>query len=329
MYEQFYGLSARPFELTPNPKYLFLSPTHTETLAHLEYALSERRGVTLLLGEVGTGKTTLLRTALDRARAAGVVVGLLSNPTLTRAEFYRLLAVEFQLSPAAGRSKAEFLIELHQLVEAQRDKGSNTALVVDEAQSLPVKLLEEIRFLANFETETEKLLQLILVGQPELADRLNTPELRQLRQRIALRCRLEPLKINETATYIAGRVRIAGGDAVRIFTREAVVEIYERSHGIPRIISVICDNALVTGFALGKRPVGREVVLTVCRDFDFRLTSARPGDVALDGQVPEGILAAHGQVRMPPKGPQALAPAQTNEPHRVLGSESRLSGGRP
>jgi general secretion pathway protein A len=308
---------------------LFLSSTHIETLAHLDYALSERRGVTLLLGEVGTGKTTLLRTALDRARATGVVFAHLSNPTLKRAEFYRLLAREFQLSAAAGMSKAEFLIELHHLVEAQRDKGSITALVVDEAQSLPVKLLEEIRFLANLETATEKLLQVILVGQPELADRLNTPELRQLRQRIAMRCRLEPLKIAETAAYIAGRVRIAGGDAVRLFTREAIAEIHERSNGIPRIVSVICDNALVTGFAAGKRPVDREVVLEVCRDFDFRRTSrARPGDIAQDGRVPEGVLAsgvAQGHVRIPPKGPPPPAPAQTNEPHRFFG---RLYGGR-
>jgi general secretion pathway protein A len=226
-------------------------------------------GIVVLIGEVGTGKTMLVRAAIDQARGTAVRCAHLANPTLTRTEFYHLLAVEFGLSPEAGRSKAQFLVELKQLVEDQHDKAAVTAMIVDEAQSLPFELLEEIRLLANLEGDTDKLLQVILVGQPELGERLNEPELRQLKQRIALRCTLGPMKLNETASYIAGRIRIAGGDAARLFSREAVVEIHERARGIPRLVSVICDNALVTGFAVGARRVDRQMVLEVCRDFDI------------------------------------------------------------
>lgn len=269
MYERFYGFRERPFDLTPNPRYLYLTPKHSEALAHLEYAFAGRKGITVLTGEVGTGKTILLRAAIDQARAAAVRCAHLSNPTLTRKEFYELLAAEFHLTPAAAESKAQFLIELNRLAQQTHDDGGVTALVVDEAQGLPLELLEEIRLLANVENDSEKLLQVILVGQPELAERLNDPALRQLKQRVALRCSLGPLDLRETAAYIAGRIRIAGGDPAGVFTREAVAEIHERSRGIPRVINVICDNALVTGFATGVHRVDKQVVCEVCRDFDF------------------------------------------------------------
>jgi general secretion pathway protein A len=290
MYEPFYGLNARPFDLTPDPRYLFLTPMHREALAHLEYGLSGRKGIVVLIGEVGTGKTTLVRAAIDHVRASAVRCAHLSNPTLTRPEFYHLLAVEFELSPEAGRSKAQFLVELKKLVEDQHQKAAVTALIVDEAQSLPFELLEEIRLLANLENDTDKLLQVILVGQPELADRLNEPALRQLKQRIALRCALGPMKLSETAAYIAGRIRIAGGDAAGLFSREAVVEIHERARGIPRLVSVICDNALVTGFAAGARRVNHQIVLEVCRDFDVsRKGSASNGADGRNGAAGEGV----------------------------------------
>lgn len=276
MYEPFYGLNARPFDLTPDPRYLFLTPMHREALAHLEYGLSGRKGIVVLIGEVGTGKTTLVRAAIDHVRAADVRCAHLSNPTLTRTEFYHLLAMEFGLSPDAFWSKAQFLVELKKLVEDQHEKGAVTALIVDEAQSLPFELLEEIRLLANLENDTDKLLQVVLVGQPELGDRLNEPALRQLKQRIALRCTLGPMKLTETAAYIAGRIRIAGGDAAGLFSREAVVEIHERARGIPRLVSVICDNALVIGFAAGARRVERQIVLEVCRDFDVSSRGSAP-----------------------------------------------------
>jgi general secretion pathway protein A len=269
VYEEFYGLHRRPFDLTPDSRFLYLTPQHSEALAHLEYAFIGRKGITVLVGEAGTGKTTLLRAALERVRDTNVKCAQVSNPTLKRDEFYELVAAELGLSAWAGRSKAQFLIELNLLVRAQLDAGGITALIIDEAQSMSFELLEEIRLLANIESETEKLLQVILIGQPELAGRLNAPELRQLKQRVALRCTLTPLALRETAAYIAGRIRIAGGEAARVFTREAVALIHERSHGIPRLISVLCDNALVTGFASGVRPIGRQTVLDVCRDFDF------------------------------------------------------------
>ena len=212
--------------------------------------------------------------ARARSRAGGrpdrpCVFLAISNPTLTRAEFIEYLADAFGLSPAAGASKARFLIELERALLAHRRADTPVALVVDEAQSLPDELLEEIRLLANIETDTEKLLPLILVGQPELADRLNAPALHQLKQRIALRCRLEPLALAETASYVATRISIAGGTAARVFTREAVRAVHARSGGVPRLINVICDNALVSGFALDRRPVGEDIVAEVGADFDL------------------------------------------------------------
>ncbi len=267
MYESFYGLRERPFDLTPNPKYLYLTASHREALSMLQYGISGRRGLTLLIGEAGTGKTTLMRAAIEALAGRNVVCAYVNNPALTRQEFYELLRSRFGLRADPGGSKASFLMEVERLVLRRHEAGGVTALVIDEAQALPAPLLEEVRLLANIETETEKLLPVVLAGQPELAVRLDAPEFRQLRQRVALRCQLRPLTLQETAAYIAGRIRIAGGNSATIFTREAVQLIFERSGGIPRVISVICDNALVSGFALDARPVGSAVILDVCQDF--------------------------------------------------------------
>ncbi len=269
MYERLFGLNARPFELTPDLRFLFLTAGHAEALAHLEWGLSAGKGITVLIGEVGTGKTMLLRAALDRLNGALVLCAHVANPTLTLSEFYELLAAQFHLTEQAAGSKAQFLIEFDRLVRERYEQGMLTALIVDEAQALSFDLLEEIRLLVNLEGETERLMQVLLVGQPELAQRLNEPELQQLNQRIAVRCSLEPMTLRETAAYIAGRIRTAGGDAPKVFTRDAVQEIYERTKGIPRLVSVVCDNALVTGFAGGVIPVDRQVIVGVCRDFDF------------------------------------------------------------
>jgi general secretion pathway protein A len=189
----------------------------------------------------------------------------LKNPRLTRAEFLEFLATRFDLPAEMGKSKTRLLDEL----ERQLADGRRAALVIDEAQSVPLDLLEEVRLLANIESDTEKLLPVILVGQPELATRLNEPALRQLKQRVALRCTLAALSLRESAGYIAGRIEIGGGDPGQIFSRDAVMRIYERSRGIPRTISVICDNALLTGYAEEQRPVGAKLIETVCRDFDL------------------------------------------------------------
>jgi general secretion pathway protein A len=267
MYQRFYGFRELPFELTANPKYLYLTPKHREALSNLQYGLSSAKAVTVLVGEAGTGKTTLLRTALESDRCRHVSCVYLNNPTLTRAEFVETLASRFELGEEAARSKAVLLAELEGVLHRRRALGQISALVVDEAQSLSSELLEEIRLLANIETGTEKLLPLVLAGQPELSDRLEEPGLRQLKQRIALRCEVTPLELGETAAFIASRIRTAGGEASRVFTREAVMLVHENARGIPRTISVICDNSLISGFALNRQPVGRDIVLEVSRDF--------------------------------------------------------------
>jgi general secretion pathway protein A len=297
MYERYYGLRELPFELTPNPRFLFLPPRHREALSNLQYGLSSAKAITVLIGEAGTGKTTLLRAALESEPCRLVQAVYLSNPALTPQDFVRLLAMRFELSAQARESKAVFLDEVDRALRERRAAGIITALVVDEAQSLSVELLEELRLLANVETSTEKLLPLVLAGQPELHTRLNDMGLRQLKQRVALRCEIGPFDLPETADYIASRVAEAGGVASSLFTREAVALIHEYSGGIPRTISVLCDNALVNGMALGRRPVDQSIVVEVGRDFsvvqppDFgRSPSVAPASSSLsNGPDPEPV----------------------------------------
>jgi type II secretory pathway predicted ATPase ExeA len=279
MYEQYYGLRERPFDLSPNPRFLFLSKGHREALLHLRYGLTGRPGVTVLVGEAGTGKTTLVRAALQVASGHNATIVHLSNPTLTRQEFYEYIASGFSFGREAATSKSAFLRELERVLAARAAAdGGVLALIVDEAQSLPHELLEEIRLLTNTESNSRSV-AVALVGQPELAARLNEPQLRQLKQRVALRCELPALDLRDTAAYISARVRVAGGNADMLFTRDAVIAIHEHSRGIPRLTSVICDNALVSGFASDVKPVGRDLVLEVCRDFELDSRPAEPAAV--------------------------------------------------
>lgn len=306
MYESFYGLRERPFELTPNPRFLFMTPRHREALTTLEYGLTARNGIALLVGEAGTGKTTLVHAALQSQRLQQGLAVYLNNPSLTRAEFVEFLAAGFGLSTEAARSKTRCLADLTDLLARRHAAGGMTALVIDEAQCLPDALLEEVRLLANIESASEKLLSIVLAGQPELAVRLNQPSLRQLKQRVGLRCALAPLDLADTSAYIAARVRTAGGEAARLFTPDAVCAIHERSHGIPRTISVICDNALVSGFALDRPTIDRNLVLEVCADFDF---TADAGDSLDGGDVPEADrLNTHPEPR-PRSGVDAIETA--------------------
>jgi general secretion pathway protein A len=277
MYEQFYGLRERPFDLVPNPRYLYLTRRQREALSNLRYGLTTPRGLTLLLGDAGTGKTTLVQAVLDGLKDVPVRCVLLSNPTLTRPEFFEYLASAFALGAEASASKTRFLFELRRRVQDQAAAGVLNALIIDEAQSLPHELLEEVRLLSNMETTTTKLLNVVLAGQPELADRLNEPSLRQLKQRISLRCELRPMDLGETASYIAGRIRIAGGRPERIFTQEAVGAIFAASRGIPRTVNVVCDNALIGGYAAAVSPITAGVIREVCEDFDLETgTTADP-----------------------------------------------------
>lgn len=268
MYEQFYGLDAPPFDLTPDPRYLVLTDVHREALSNLEYAIASRKAVTLLIGEAGTGKTMVIRAAIEKQPARTHCVHL-HNPALTRAEFVQMLAVQFSLSENARTSKTDLLLELEQLLRRRRDAQETTVLILDEAQRLEFDLLEEVRLLTNIETNAEKLLSVVIAGQPELATRLRDQSLRQLKQRIALRCELRPLILTESVAYVARRIAAAGGVPSQVFTREAVVLLHEYSRGIPRTINVLADNALLGGFATGQRKVTMKLVLDACADFDI------------------------------------------------------------
>ncbi len=306
MYEAFYALRERPFDLTPNPRFLLLTGKHREAISNLQYGLGSRRGLTLLVGDAGTGKTTVVRAVLDQFEKRGAKLAYLNNPTLTRNEFYEFLAGAFDLPADAAQSKVRLLKHLESSLAERLAANVLTALVIDEVQAMPEELLEEVRLLANIETATAKLLPIVLSGQPELADRLNRPALRQLKQRVALRCDLAPLDARETAEYVAGRIRIAGGNSALVFTRQAVDVVFQHSRGIPRLISVICDNALISGFAADRRPVDREIVAEVCRDFDLvnkpeaaskEMVSRSKAPAAPEAEKPTKGLFEHFNVR--------------------------------
>jgi type II secretory pathway predicted ATPase ExeA len=319
MYLDFYGLRESAFELTPDPRFLYLTAAHREALANLKYGLSTSKPVTMLTGEAGTGKTTLIRTALGSEACGRVRCMHITNPQLTRSEFIETLARGFSMSAAAATSKAALLDELERLLIERRNCGEVMALVVDEAQRMSDDLLEEVRLLANIETSTTKLLPLVLAGQPELADRLNESSLRQLKQRVALRCDLPALTLAETAAYIAFRIRTAGGEAARLFTREAVTLIHESSRGIPRVVSVICDNALLSGFALGRKPISSDVVSEVIRDFDISRT-ADTGPIDSAAAEPGHLLVA-----APAQAVRTVAP----DPPRVESAAEEVPAAQP
>ena len=332
MYRSFFGLRERPFDLTPNPRFLVLTDVHKEALSNLEYGIASRRGITALIGDAGTGKTTLIRTALER-QAAEVHSVYMNNPALTRAEFVEMLATRFHLSPEARASKASLLGELEDALRKRDQRGETSVLIVDEAQSLPLDLLEEIRLLGNIETNETKLLSIVLAGQQELAGRLNDESLRQLKQRVAMRCQLRSLTQAETAGYLAGRIRAAGGVGSQVFTREAVMLIHDRSLGIPRTVSVIADNALLTAFAMGVKPVNSQVVAEVCRDLDLQDSSdeadaPEPADASSSHreetpQQPRSVLAFDeiDAQRSVPGDPVAAVPLE-HEPQPKLDDEA-------
>jgi type II secretory pathway predicted ATPase ExeA len=275
MYERYFGFAERPFDLTPNPRFVVLTDVHREALSNLEYAIASRKGITLLVGEAGLGKTTLIRAAIAKQPARVHCVHI-QNPALTREEFIETLAARFGLGAPAQRSKATLLDALDALLRRRVAAGETTVLIIDEAQSLSRDLLEEVRLLANIESDDEKLVSVILAGQPEIGARLKDETLRQLKQRVALRCDLRALTRNETAAYLAGRIRAAGGKGADVFTREAVESIHEHSGGIPRTINVLADNALLAAFGRQQRPVTRQMVREVCRDFDLGAVGEAP-----------------------------------------------------
>jgi general secretion pathway protein A len=276
MYTAFFGLREKPFGLSPDPRFLFLSAAHREALAHLLYGIEQGEGFIAVTGEVGTGKTTLCRTLLRRL-GPEVEVAFLFNPKLSARELLESIVIELGLEKR-GASARELIDELNHFLLERRRQGRRVLLIVDEAQGLASDTLEQIRLLSNLETETEKLIQILLLGQPELDTMLESDELRQLRQRIAVRWRLAPLSRDETAEYVRHRLRVsAGADRDHLFSDAALREVYRRSYGVPRIVNLLCDRALLAGFGDGAPAIDATHVSRAARETAVGANEERRG----------------------------------------------------
>ena len=273
MYRDFYGLVRAPFEMTPDPSFLVLSPAHREGLAMLHYALEARKGFVALTGEVGTGKTTLVHALLSQLKSS-MPSAFIFNPRVEPLDFLRMLFDEFHIEHSC-RTKAEYLMALnHFLIDCLR-RDQIALLIIDEAQNLSPEMLEEVRLLSNLETPTSKLLQILLVGQPELNDMLDRPELRQLRQRIVLRHHLVPFSAPEVDRYLDERLRLAGYTGKGIFKRSARKELFAVTEGVPRLINVVCDSALLLGYSRQQLVIGEDIVREAA--VELRLAPRDPG----------------------------------------------------
>ena len=276
MYKSFYNLQRNPFEITPDPSFLFPTKRHNEALASLYYGVTAHRGFVVLTGEVGTGKTLILRSLLGLLQRRDVAFALIFNPTLSPLEFMRYIALDFGL-PATGKAKDELIHVLNGFLLQRHQRGLTTILVVDEAHHLSPEILEEIRLLTNLETSQQKLLQIVLAGQPELDQKLDSHELRQLKQRIALRCHLDPLGMNETREYMARRLQIAGAPTVgQIFSGPAIEAVFRHSRGIPRLVNTICENALLSGYAKQAATITPDIIDGVARDLRLGVVVMAP-----------------------------------------------------
>ena len=274
MYAEFYGLKELPFALTPDPRFIYFTPSHTEVMANLHYGIESGKGLVVVSGEVGTGKTTILRWMMERLDRT-VLVAYIFNPRLSVPEFYQ--HVTTLLDVQKWETKSELLFELGRALESRHSRGLRTVLIVDEAQGLSPHVLEEIRLLSNFESNTAKQLQIILTGQPELREVLNNPDLRQLKQRIALRCVIKTLpNAAETERYIVSRLLVAGAERTELFSPAAIDYIFRCSEGVPRNINNLCDNALLAGYAAGESIISRAIVEEVAETFDM-LPRTNPG----------------------------------------------------
>ena len=268
MYKEFYGLRANPFNVNPDPRYLFLTRHTEEALACLTYGIQSRKGFVLLTGEVGTGKTTLINKLLEWLRLQQVATAFIFNSRLNVPQFLDYMMADFGI-PCDSRAKSQILLRLYNWLLDRYRAGETAVLIIDEAQNLSDEVLEEIRMLTNLETFTEKLLQIVLVGQPELENKLKQPQLRQLRQRLTLRAKTHPLTLEETRAYVQQRLRIAGSNGQLIFEPETVVSVHRYSAGIPRVINLLCEHCLVSGFVDQLKIIGPAVVDGVARDFDL------------------------------------------------------------
>jgi general secretion pathway protein A len=297
MYKKFFGLSESPFNVNPDPRYLYLTNHIQEALACLIYGVQTRRGFVLLTGEVGTGKTTVLNKLLEWCRQENVSTAFMFNPRMSEAEFFDFMMADFGIafdSPLKSRA----LIKLNEWLLEQYQSGKRVVLIVDEAQNLSLEMLEEIRLLTNLETATAKLLQIVLAGQPELEDKISDQKLRQLRQRITLWAKTRPLTLLETQGYIRERLRIAGSAGEEIFGSEAIEAVHRHACGIPRITNLLCEHALITAFVAHCKTVSAKMVEEVAQDFDLQEAHREPPQkagnigahpVLLDNPAPQSV----------------------------------------
>ena len=269
MYKNFFGLKDSPFTASPNPRYLYWTRTAQEALSALTYGIESRKGFILLTGEVGTGKTTLLNRLLDGLREQDVATAFVFNSQLLNVgQLFDFVLADFEI-PCESRVKSHVLLKLNQWLLDRYRAGKTSVLIVDEAQNLSDQMLEEIRLLTNLETSSEKLLQIVLSGQPELDEKLKRPQLRQLRQRLVLRCRTSPLTREETYGYIQERLRIAGADGQPIFSQEAMDVVHHYSKGIPRVVNLLCEHSLINSFVEELCPVLARIVEEIAREYQL------------------------------------------------------------
>ena len=301
MYERFYQLRERPFALSPDPEYLYPSRVHQEALDYLRYGLESQAGFIVITGEIGSGKTTLLQTLL-RGLDSQTTVGRIVNTMLEPRELLETIMIDFGLDPT-GKSKPLLLRDLAQYLVDQRLAGRMVLLVIDEAQNLTLGALEELRMLSNLETEKSKLLQIVLVGQPNLRDKLIAPELEQLRQRVTVSYHLQPIDADETENYVNHRLRRAAVGAPVVFPRAATDVIHARSRGVPRIINVICDAALVFGYAEERRAIDLELVQEVLAELELT-----------------GVLPPVGSTNMTESSPVPAVAAAASAPLAAVGT---------
>jgi len=279
MYKHFYELKEKPFNLLADPAFLYLSKKHELALSYLEYGLSEQAGFIVITGEVGSGKTTLIKYLLTKLEKTPVKTAMIFNTNITPREFLEIVLREWDIA-GAGKEKADLYDSLNNFLLQEYIRKNQVLLIIDEAQNLSSETLEEIRMLSNLNDEKQPLLHIILLGQPNLRDRLNQKTLEQLRQRIAVHYHLDPLDYEDTAHYIRHRLQKAGAQNPELFMADAIDSIYQHSKGIPRVINVLCDTALVYGFAEGAEKIGKPIIESV---IDERL---KGGLIVLDETAP-------------------------------------------
>ena len=294
MYQGFYHLKEFPFRLSPDPAFMCMTSQHREALSGLIYSVCTQPGLTVLVGEAGTGKTTLLYSLLGLLEKRRFVTAMCTNPTLTREEFYDFLMIKFGVD-CQSSLKSRQLNALQETLGRNRADGRPSLLIVDEAQRLPTELLEEIRLLLNMETPREKLLEIIVSGQPELGDILSRPDMRQLKQRVSSMCKLKALSLEELREYLHHRLTQAGLPRQTLFSEECIQLIYDYTHGIPRLVNSLCNGALQTGFAMQQREITAAILDEAARDLElFRELVPLNGAAAAVGaeQAPPIRLAA-------------------------------------